>query len=64
MSKTQQNNKKQLNHYSSEFRTSAVKLTAESDQPVAQIARDLGINANTLYTSWRVGLYYLQKAEK
>jgi transposase len=49
MSKTQQNDKKQLNNYSSEFRISAVKLVAESDQPIAKIARDLGINVNTLY---------------
>ena len=40
----------QLNHYSSEFRASAVKLAMESDQSTAQTARDLGINANTLYT--------------
>jgi transposase len=36
--------------YSSEFKQNAVKLAVESDQPVAQIARDLGVNANTLYT--------------
>ena len=47
MSKIQQNNKKQVTNYSSEFRTSAVKLAVESDQPVAKTARDLGINVNT-----------------
>lgn len=30
--------------YAPEFRESAVKLATESDKPVAQIARDLGIN--------------------
>lgn len=36
--------------YTAEFRESAVKLANESDKPVAQIARDLGINENTLHT--------------
>jgi|SRR6056297_3466016 len=37
-------------NYSSEFKQNAVKLAVESDQSVAQTARDLGVNANTLYT--------------
>ena len=37
--------------YTSEFKESSVKLATESKKPVAQTARDLGINANTLY-SW------------
>ncbi len=36
--------------YSSQFKQDSVKLAVESDQPVAQTARDLGINPNTLYT--------------
>ena len=36
--------------YSSEFKQNAVKLAVESDQSVAQTARDLGVNHNTLYT--------------
>lgn len=36
--------------YSSEFKQDAVKLAVESDQAVAQTARDLGVNPNTLYT--------------
>ena len=36
--------------YSSEFKQDAVKLAVESDQSVAQTARDLGVNPNTLYT--------------
>lgn len=36
--------------HSSQFKQDAVKLAVESDQSVAQTARDLGINANTLYT--------------
>ena len=42
---------KQLkNNYSPEFRASSVRLALESDQPIAQTARDLGIKDNTLYT--------------
>jgi len=36
--------------YSAEFRESSVKLANESDKPIAQTARDLGINENTLHT--------------
>lgn len=36
--------------YSSQFKQDAVKLAVESDQSVAQTARELGVNANTLYT--------------
>jgi transposase len=36
--------------YSAEFRESAVRLANESDKPIAQTARDLGINENTLHT--------------
>ena len=34
----------------SEFKQNAVKLAVESDQSVAKTAKDLGVNANTLYT--------------
>ena len=36
--------------YTAEFRASAVKLALESDQPTAQIAREIGITKSTLYT--------------
>jgi len=36
--------------YSSQFKQDAVKLAVDSDQSVAKTARDLGVNANTLYT--------------
>lgn len=36
--------------YTSEFKESAVKLAVETDQPVAQTARELGVNENTLHT--------------
>ena len=35
--------------YSAEFRESSVKLAIDSDLPIAQTARDLGINPNTLH---------------
>ncbi len=38
------------NTYTAEFRESAVKLANESEQSVAQVAKGLGINANTLHT--------------
>lgn len=36
--------------YTSQFKQDAVKLAVESDQSVAQTARDLGVVANSLYT--------------
>ena len=36
--------------YTSEFKESTVKLALESDQPIAQTARDLGVNPNTIHT--------------
>lgn len=43
------------NTYTAEFRSSAVKLANESDKPITQVAKDLGINVNTLHT-W-IGKY-------
>ena len=34
--------------YTLEFKESSAKLAAESDQSIAQTARDLGVNVNTL----------------
>ncbi len=42
--------KAQVKSYSAEFKERAVKLAVESDQSVAQTARDLGVNENTLHT--------------
>ena len=39
-----------MRKYPAEFKKRAVKLAVESDQPIAQTARDLGVNANTLHT--------------
>jgi transposase len=36
--------------YSAEFRASSVKLALDSELPIAQTAKDLGINPNTLHT--------------
>jgi len=44
------NQTKKLNTYTSEFKESSVKLALESDQPIAQTARDLGVNPNTIHT--------------
>lgn len=48
--------KRALNNYSEEFKRSSAKLAAESAQPISQTAKNLGINATTLY-GW-VGKYY------
>lgn len=42
------NNK--TNNYPSEFRESSVKLALESDQPIAQTAKNLDINISKLHT--------------
>ncbi len=36
--------------YTAEFRELSVKLAIESDKPVAQTARDIVVNENTLHT--------------
>ena len=36
--------------YTSEFKESAVKLAIDTDQPITQTARELGVNSNTLHT--------------
>ena len=36
--------------YPPEFKESAVKLAIESDNPIAQTAKELGINVNTMHT--------------
>ncbi len=46
--------------YPAEFKERAVKLAVESAQPIAQTARDLGGNENTLHT-W-IGKY--QRVER
>ncbi len=38
------------NTYAPEFKESAIQLALESEQPIAQTARDLGVNPNTLHT--------------
>lgn len=43
-----------------DIKESAVKLAVESDQPVTDTARDLGVNANPLHT-W-IGKYHRPKA--
>ena len=49
--------------YPAAFKERAVKLAVESDQPIAQAARDLGVNENTLHT-W-IGQYHrVERQEK
>jgi transposase len=52
-----------MQSYPAEFKERAVKLAVESDQPIAQAARDLGVNENTLHT-W-IGKYHrVERQEK
>ena len=41
--------KRTKNDYTTEFRDQAVSLVLKSNKPTAQIARDLGVTASTLY---------------
>lgn len=38
--------------YTKEFKVEAIRLAAESDQPVTQVARELGLRVNQIY-KWR-----------
>jgi len=42
--------KQKVKIYSAEFRSTSVKLAIDSDLPIAQTAKNLGINPNTLHT--------------
>ena len=44
--------KRKNRRYSREFKIEAVRLTESDDQPVADVARELGIHPNNLY-KWR-----------
>mgnify|MGYP003967720443 FL=1 len=48
--------KRKNNKYTVEFQQSSAKLAADSEQSVAQTARDLGLSVNTLH-GW-VNKYY------
>jgi transposase len=41
--------KRSRNQYSDEYKSEAVRLVNDSGKPVAQIARQLGVNANVLH---------------
>jgi transposase len=43
-------NPEKVKIYTAEFRENAMKLATGSSQSVAQVARDLGMNVNTLHT--------------
>ena len=38
--------------YTKEFKVEAIRLAAESDKPVTQVARELGVRVNQIY-KWR-----------
>ena len=47
--------KKTYKTYTREFKREAIRLAAESDKPVTQVARDLGLRVNQIY-KWRTQL--------
>ncbi len=49
--------------YPAAFKERAVKLAVESDQPIAQTARDLGVNENTLHT-WSGTYHRVERQEQ
>jgi transposase len=49
--------------YPAEFKERAVKLAVESEQSIAQTARDLGVNANTFHT-WSGKYHRVERHEK
>ena len=44
--------KKAYKTYTREFKIEAIRLAAESDKPVTQVARELGLRVNQIY-KWR-----------
>jgi transposase len=52
---------KRSKKYTKAFKANAVRLAAESDQPIAVIARDLGVAYQTLY-QWMVAAGKIQPA--
>ena len=52
-----------IKNYPAEFKARAVKLAIEADQPIAQTARDLGVNENTLHT-WSGKYHRTTRQEK
>ena len=49
--------------YPAEFKERAVKRAVESEQPIAQTARDLGVNENILHT-WSGKYHRVERQEK
>lgn len=57
----QSQEKQRKKHFDKEFKISAVKMLLEGTQSLASLAKDLGINVNTL-TNWR-NQYLQDKSE-
>lgn len=45
-------NKRAYKSYTKEFKLEAIRLAEESDKPVTQVARELGLRVNQIY-KWR-----------
>ena len=44
--------RKKYQHYTREFKLEAIRLAEESDKPVTQVARELGLRVNQIY-KWK-----------
>lgn len=44
--------RKKYTRYSKEFKLEAIRLSQESDKPVTQVARELGVRVNQIY-KWK-----------
>ena len=58
---------KKYNRYPLEFRVSSAKLALESDQPMSQTARELGVSPKSLYgwvTTYSVNLVKMNSAKE
>jgi len=45
--------KRTYQRFSKEFKLEAIRLAAESERPVTQVARELGLRVNQIY-KWKV----------
>ena len=55
--------KRKVTHYTEDFKKSSAQLAHDSDKPITETARDLGINSTTLH-GWVKKYYPLAKSKK
>ena len=55
--------KRKVTHYTEDFKKSSAQLAHDSDKPITETARDLGINSTTLH-GWVKKYHPLAKPKK